>query len=105
MPAWRVRERFLDILNGDEGASFNLILAWIDKVEGLYDTTTPFFFVEMADSGRFEAIFVMLRLIRLTLNTLRPFYTLNGIHTRSRYNLTLIITVGIDAEDCILPLA
>ena len=55
MPAWRARERFLDMLNGDEGASFNLILAWIDKVEGLDDTTTLFFFVEMADSGRFEA--------------------------------------------------
>ena len=25
MPAWRARERFLDTLNGDEGASFNLI--------------------------------------------------------------------------------
>jgi hypothetical protein len=76
MPAWRARERFLDMLNGDEGASFNLIPAWIDKVEGLDDTTTPFFFVEMADSGRFEAIFVMLGPIRATLNTLRPFYAL-----------------------------
>jgi hypothetical protein len=64
------------MLNGDEGASFNLIPAWIDKVEGLDDTTTPFFFVEMADSGRFEAIFVMLGPIRSTLNTLRPFYAL-----------------------------
>jgi hypothetical protein len=105
MPAWRARERFLDMLNGDEGASFNLIPAWIDKVEGLDDTTTPFFFVEMADSGRFEAIFVMLGPIRSTLNTLRPFYALDGTHTRSRYNLTLLIAVGIDAEDRILPLA
>src|SRR3979490_637642 len=59
----------------------------------------------MADSGRFEAIFVMLGPIRSTLNTLRPFYALDGTHTRSRYNITLLIAVGIDAEDRILPLA
>jgi hypothetical protein len=39
------------------------------------------------------------------LRTLRPFYALDGTHTRSRYNLTLLIAVGIDAEDRILPLA
>ena len=59
----------------------------------------------MTDDGRFEPIFVMLGSIRATLNTLRPFYALDGTHTRSRYDLTLLIAVGIDAEDRILPLA
>jgi len=54
---------------------------------------------------RFEALFVMIGEIRTILPTLRPFYALDGTHTRSRYNLTLLIAVGIDAEDRILPLA
>jgi hypothetical protein len=47
----------------------------------------------MTDDGRFEAIFVMLGSIRAILNTLSPFYTLNGTHTRSQYNLTILIAV------------
>jgi hypothetical protein len=39
------------------------------------------------------------------LRTLRPFYALDSTYTRSRYNLTLLIAVGIDAKDYILPLA
>src|SRR5258705_13745454 len=36
----------------------------------------------------------------------RPFRSLlDGTHTRSQYNLTLLIAVGIDAEDRILPFA
>jgi hypothetical protein len=42
---------------------------------------------------------------RFKLSTLRPFYALDSTHTRSRYNLTLLIAVGIDAKDRILPLA
>jgi hypothetical protein len=44
----------------------------------------------------------MLGAIRSRIHLLWPFYTFDGIHTRSQYNLTLFIAVGIDAEDCIL---
>jgi hypothetical protein len=47
----------------------------------------------------------MLGSIRATLYTLRPFYALDSTYTRSRYNITLLLAVGIDAEDNILPLA
>ena len=52
-----------------------------------------------------EALFVMLGSIRSRIHFLRPFYALDGIHTRSQYNLTLLIAVRIDAEDRILPFA
>ena len=39
------------------------------------------------------------------LSCLRPFYALDGTHTRSRYNLTLLLAVGIDAEDRAYPMA
>ena len=55
--------------------------------------------------NQFEAIFIMLGSIRSRIHFLRPFYALDGTHTRSQYNLTLLIAVGIDAEDRILPFA
>jgi transposase-like protein len=43
--------------------------------------------------------------IRSRIKKIRPFYGLDGTHSRSRYNLTLLIAVGIDAEEHVLPLA
>jgi hypothetical protein len=107
MPAWRARERLRNILDGDEGENFKLIPAWIARISE--DSTTSIYTgiqaTENPEDVRFEAIFVMLGSIRATLGTLRPFYALDGTHTRSRYNLTLLLAVGIDAEDRIIPLA
>jgi hypothetical protein len=47
----------------------------------------------------------MLGPINIGIQTLRPFYALDGTYTRSRYNLTLLVAVGIDTEDHVLPLA
>jgi hypothetical protein len=68
-------------------------------------TTNPYIITKLSDNILFEALFVMIREIQTALPTLRPFYALDGTHTRSRYNLTLLIAVRIDAEDRILLLA
>jgi hypothetical protein len=103
MPAWRARERLRDIIDGDEGASFSLILDWIERVKNADNST--YIRLKTTHENRFEAIFVMLGSIRSRIHLLRPFYALDGTHTRSRYNLTLLIAVGIDSEDRILPFA
>jgi hypothetical protein len=91
------------MLDGDEGASFKLIPPWIDRISE--DTTAGIYASCAVSAGRFEAVFIMLGSIRSTLGTLWPFYALDGTHTRSRYNLTLLLAVRIDAEDRVLPLA
>jgi hypothetical protein len=103
MPAWRARELLRDTIDGDEGASFSLILDWIERVKSVDDST--YIRLKTTHENRFEAIFVMLGSIRSQIHLLRPFYALDGTHTRSQYNLTLLIAVGIDAEDRILPFA
>ena len=47
----------------------------------------------------------MLGAVRATLSYIQPFYAFDRTHTRSRYNLTLLLAVGIDAEDHVYPLA
>jgi hypothetical protein len=102
MPAWRARERLRNTIDGDEGVSFSLIPDWIDRVKEADNSTS--IQLKKTHDNRFEAIFVMLGSIRSRIHYLRPFYALDGTHTRSEYNLTLLIAVGIDAEDRILPL-
>ena len=103
MPAWRARERLQDIIDGDKGASFSFIPNWIDQVKTADNST--YIQLKTTQKNKFEAIFVMLGAIRSRIHFLRPFYALDGTHTRSQYNLTLLIAVGIDTEDCILPFA
>ena len=103
MPAWRARESLRDTIDGDEGASFSLIPDWIDRVKKADSST--YIRLKTTHENRFEALFVMLGSIRSRIHFLRPFYALDGTHTRSQYNLTLLIAVGIDAEDRILPFA
>jgi hypothetical protein len=106
MSAWRARERLHDVIYGNEGASFNLIPDWLLRVETAEaDTANGYLHLEITDTGRFEALFMMFGAVRATLSCLRPFYALDGTHTRSRYNLTLLLAVGIDAEDRVHPLA
>jgi hypothetical protein len=81
MPAWRVRERLRDIIDRDEGVSFSLILNWIERVKEADNST--YIRLKTTHERRFEAIFIMLRLIRSRIHLLRPFYTLDGIYTRS----------------------
>jgi hypothetical protein len=104
MSAWRARERLHNTIYGSEGASFNLLPAWLLRVETA-ETANGYIHLETTDSGRFEALFIMLGAVRATLSCLRPFYALDGTHTRSRYNLTLLLAVGIDADDRVHPLA
>ena len=105
MPAWRARERLRDTIDGDEGASFSLVPDWINRVKKADETNLTYIQLKTTHEDRFEAIFVMLGPIRGRIHFLRPFYALDGTHTRSQYNLTLLIAVGIDAEDRILPFA
>lgn len=104
MSAWRARERLHDVIYGNEGKSFNLIPGWLSRVEDA-DDANGYYWLETTDTGRFEALFIMFGPVRATLSCLRPFYALDGTHTRSRYNLTLLLAVGIDAEDRVHPLA
>src|ERR1700710_1814468 len=103
MPAWRARERLRKTIDGDVGTTFSLVPDWIDRVEKADNST--YIRLKTTHESRFEALFVMLGSIRSRIHFLRPFYALDGTHTRSQYNLTLLIAVGIDAEDRILPFA
>jgi hypothetical protein len=70
------------MLDGDEGTSFSLIPAWIDRI-GEDITTGIYASYQVSKDRRFEVVFIMLGSIRSILGTLRPFYALDGTHTRS----------------------
>lgn len=101
---WRATERLCDTLNGNEGASFKLIPTWIERVKAAQGQDF-YAALQTSENGSFEAVFIVFGPINLGIQTLRPFYAFDGTHTRSRYDLTLLGAVGVDAEDHVLPLA
>ena len=64
-----------------------------------------YYYLETIDTGYFEALFMIFRVVRAILSYLRPFYTLDSIYTHSRYNLILLLVVRINTEDHVYPLA
>ena len=83
MSAWRARECLYDIIYGNKGTSFNLIPAWLSCIEAVdVDTADRYLYLEITDTGRFEALFIMFGAVRATLSCIRPFYALDGIYTR-----------------------
>jgi hypothetical protein len=103
MLAWRAREQLRHKIDRNKGISFSFILDWIDRVKKADQDNLTYIQLKITHENQFEALFVILRPIRSRLHCLRPFYALDSIHTRSQYNLTLLITVRIDTENRILP--
>jgi hypothetical protein len=56
-------------------------------------------------TGHFQAAFFAPAGLRHAQLKLRPFIGIDGTHTSSRFQMTLLIAGGIDANDEILPLA
>jgi hypothetical protein len=102
MLVYRAREYLRRTIDGNEGTSYSFIPDWIDRVEKADERT--YIQLKTTHDNRFEALFVILRSIRSQRRCLQAFYALDGTYTRSQYNLILLIVVGIDAEDRILPL-
>lgn len=103
IPAWRVRERLQNTISRNEDTSVSLIPNWIDQVKKADNST--YIRLQITHENQFEALFVMLRSIQGRLHFLQPFYTLDSTRTRSQYTLALLVAVGINAEDHILPFA
>lgn len=55
-------------------------------------------------TSAFQAIFIALGALRNAVPHLRHLFALDGTHTRSKYRMILAVTVGIDANDNVLPI-
>lgn len=55
-------------------------------------------------TSAFQAIFIALGALRNAVPHLRHFFALDGTYTRSKYRMILAVTVGIDANDNVLPI-
>ena len=82
-----------------------MIQAWILYLQAIEEAEDTNRYICLETSNRyFEALFIIFGVVRAILSCIRPFYTLDRIYTRSRYNLILLLTVGINTEDHVYPL-
>jgi transposase-like protein len=59
----------------------------------------------IGENGNFEAVFIAPGGCIYAFRWLRPFVGLDGAITKSQFRMQLLIAVGIDANDEVLPLA
>jgi hypothetical protein len=106
--AYRVKQRVLEELYGNESASFAKFPAYMDQycdhTNGGYRKSKVSITWEL-DSSRFQAAFFCPHPLRKATRYLRNFYAIDGTHTKSQYRMMLLICCGIDANDRVLPIA
>ena len=101
--AYRTIQAVLLELHGDEASCFAKFPAYIER----YEAADPHNFARLAiaKSGNFEAAFFAPGGLRSAHYNLRGFTALDGTHTKSRFRMMLLLAVGVDANDLVLPLA
>jgi hypothetical protein len=102
MAAYRTREALRIELDGreeDDFARMNDLGARIQDVD-----PQSFLVLESTNDARFSRFFFTPNALRLAVPHLRPFIALDACHCSSRYRQTLMIAVGIDGNNQVVPL-
>jgi hypothetical protein len=104
MATWRAAEKVRADIDGDEGASFQLIPDYLRRLQEADPDTYTRCKINK-HTGRFEAAFFALGPARKAFASLRGLVGLDGTHTRSKYGMTLLTAVMLDADNHVVPIA
>jgi len=104
MPLYWGRELAKEKVWGDEADNFRRLPAYIERLR-IADPESCVLLKKHPTTKRFQAIFIVLGSLINAIQYLRQFFAFDGTHIRTKYNLTLLIAVGIDGEGHVLPLA
>ncbi len=100
--AWRVHEALREELEGSEIEGFKklpgLLNLWSIGDSENRSTLSAY-------DGQFERCFIAPAATRTAFSHCRPFIALDGCHTKSRYQMILLVAATLDGNNEILPLA
>ena len=102
--AHRVKEALLIEIEGNEADCFAKFPAYIEAIIAADENALCQ--IEVDDkTNRFKAAAFAPSATKLACQYLRRFVALDACYTKSRYSMMLLIAVGIDANDNVLPLS
>jgi hypothetical protein len=101
--AHRLKQALLDEIEGKEADCFAKFPAYIEQLVALDPKNQSALAIDEED--RFEAAAFAPAAMKQAFQWLRPFIALDACHTRSKFRMMLMIAVGIDANDNVLPLS
>jgi hypothetical protein len=104
MPKYRIRKQRQERIYNKKADSYKLLLNYVWRLKKS-NLKTFAKIQKNQQSNRFKVIFIVLGSLIYVVRYIRPFYALDSTYIRLKYNLMLLIAVGIDKENHILPLA
>jgi hypothetical protein len=104
MPAYRTIQAVLTEMYGDEAESFAKFPALRERFIAA-DEYNSFQVSYHAETNHFQAAFFAPGCIRKAARWIRKFFGVDGTHTGSKFRMTLLVAVGINANNETLPLA
>lgn len=101
--AHRLKQALLDEIEGNEADCFALFPIYMQRLEDSDSLNQAVLIADEQD--HFQAAAFAPAAMKRACRWLRKFVALDACHTRSKFHMMLMIAVGIDANDNILPLS
>ncbi|XP_039143266.1 uncharacterized protein LOC120280475 [Dioscorea cayenensis subsp. rotundata] len=103
MKAWRTKHLAMKLVNGDEGEQYTNLTKYAAE---LMQTNPGSTLILWRDEGVFKGFYICLKPLKDAFwSGCRPFIGFDGCFLKSLYGGQLLSAVGIDPNDCILPIA
>jgi hypothetical protein len=102
--AHRLKQALLDEIEGQEADCFAQFPAYMKRLEASDPDNQSALVIDSTD-GSFQAAAFAPAAMKKAFRWIRKFVALDACHTRSKFRMMLMIAVGIDANDNILPLS
>ena len=102
--AHRLKQALLDKIEGQEADCFAQFPAYIERLEASDPDNQSVLAIDSTDSS-FQAAAFTPAAMKKAFRWIRKFVALDACYTRSKFRIMLMIAIGIDANDNILPLS
>jgi hypothetical protein len=104
MPAYHTIQAVLTEMYGDKAESFSKFPALVERFQAA-DSDNYVKIVYHKETGHFQAAFFAPVGLRNAGRFVQSLVGINGTHTGSKFRMTLLVAMCIDANDEILPMA
>ncbi|KAK8628568.1 hypothetical protein V6N13_009155 [Hibiscus sabdariffa] len=99
---FRAKQLVLKTLQGNYSEQYSKIGSYVEEIR---NTNPGSSVLCKLDGGLFQRMYVSFKVCEVGLAHCRPFISIDGCHLKGKFGGQLLSVVGVDANDCIFPIA